>query len=78
MRTYTVGEFKTKFSEILEWVRSGEQIAVAFGQKKEIVAYLVPKIAKSGAKRPLGLLAGKAKVTFAPDFDITEEEFLGL
>ena len=78
MRTYTVGEFKTKFSEILEWVRSGEQVAVAFGQKKEIVAYLVPKTAKSGAKRPLGILAGKAKVTFAADFKITEEEFLGL
>lgn len=38
MRTFTVGDFKTRFSEILEWVRSGEKVAIAFGKKKEIKA----------------------------------------
>lgn len=78
MRTFTVGEFKTKFSAILEMVRLGENVAIAFGKKQEIVAYLVPRSAHTGKKRPLGLLEGKAKVTFLPDFKMTEEEFLGL
>jgi antitoxin (DNA-binding transcriptional repressor) of toxin-antitoxin stability system len=78
MRTYTVGEFKSNFSDILEWVRSGEKVAVAYGQKKEVVAYLVPRTAQSMKKRPLGLLKGKASVIFQEDFKMTEAEFLGL
>ena len=78
MRTYSVGEFKAHFSDILEMVKSGENIAISFGKRKEIVAYLVPRAARTGKKRPLGLLAGKAKVSFSEDFKMTEEEFLGL
>lgn len=78
MRTFTVGDLKTNFSEILEWVRSGEEVAIAFGRKKEIVAFLVPRSSIKVQKRPLGLLAGKAKAEFAEDFKMTEEEFLGL
>ena len=78
MRTFTVGELKTNFSEILEWVRSGEEVAIAFGRKKEIVAFLVPRAAVKTQKRPLGLLEGKAKATFSADFKMTEMEFLGL
>ena len=77
MRTFTVGEFKTNFSAILELVRMGERIAIAFGKKKEIVAWLVPRTTNAGKKRPLGLLAGKATVRFADDFKMTEEEFMG-
>lgn len=76
MRTFTVGDFKTNFSGILELVRLGEEIAIAFGKKKEIVAYLVPRRSRNSQKRPLGLLAGKAKVEFADDFKMTEAEFL--
>jgi antitoxin (DNA-binding transcriptional repressor) of toxin-antitoxin stability system len=75
MRTYTVGEFKTHFSAILEVVQSGERVAITFGKKRKIVAYLVPPSMGSGKKRPLGLLAGKGKVSFADDIKITEEEF---
>jgi antitoxin (DNA-binding transcriptional repressor) of toxin-antitoxin stability system len=78
MRTFTIGELKTNFSEILEWVRSGEEVAIAFGRKKEIVAFLVPKSFLSTQKRPLGLLEGNARVVFAEDFKMTESEFLGL
>ena len=78
MRTYTVVEFKSNFSAILKMVRSGENIAIVFGKRKEIVAYLVPRSARAGKKRPLGLLAGKAKVSFSPDFKMTEEKFLGV
>ena len=78
MKTYTVGDLKTNFSQILECVRAGEEIAIAFGQKKEIVAYLVPRSARPDAKRQLGLLAEKAQAVFQDDFTITEAEFLNL
>lgn len=76
MKTFTVGDLKTNFSQILEWIRKGEEIAIAFGKKKEIVAYLVPRSAYPPKKRPLGLLKGKAKAVFQEDFKMTEEEFL--
>lgn len=78
MKTLTVGELKSRFSEVLKEVQSGEEIAVAFGKKKEIVAYLVPKSARKTDQRKLGILQGKGQVTFAKDFKMTEEEFLGL
>ena len=78
MKTFTIGDFKTNFSQILEWVRAGEEVAIAFGKKKEIVAYIVPRSSRPGKKRPLGLLAGKATVVFHEDFKMSEEEFIGL
>jgi len=78
MKTFTIGDFKTNFSQILEWVRAGEEVAIAFGKKKEIVAYLVPRSARPRKKRQLGLLEGKATVVFHDDFKMTEEEFLGI
>jgi len=74
---FTVSDLKTNFSEILEWVRSGEKVAIAFGEKKEIVAYIVSCFRQTTEKRPLGLLAGKATATFRDDFKMTETEFLG-
>ena len=77
MITMTVGEFKTHFSEVLEQVKAGEKIAVTFGKKKEVVGYFSPEMPKQ-PKIKLGILEGKAKFTFAPDFKMTEDEFLGL
>lgn len=77
MKQLSVGEVKAKFSDILKDVQNGEEIAVTFGKKKEIVAFLVPKN-KKGGKRPLGLFTGKGAVIFEEDFKISEEEFLGL
>ena len=74
----TVGDLKSHFSEVIQEVKAGEEIAVAFGKKKEIVAYLIPKSARKAEKRQLGLLQGKGKVTYASDFKMTEEEFLGI
>lgn len=64
MHTYTVGELKTNFSQILDLVRSGERVAIAYGKKRTIVAYIVPQMTQASRKRPLGLLVGKAKATF--------------
>jgi prevent-host-death family protein len=42
MKTFTVGEFKTDFSEIIARVRAGEEIIISYGKKKEKVAVLIP------------------------------------
>lgn len=72
----SVGEFKTRFSEVIEWVKSGKKVAVTYGRKKEIVGYFVSEPSDAPSKRKLGLLEGKADATFAEDFKMTDEEFL--
>lgn len=78
MKTMSVGEFKTHFSEVLEQVKSGVGIAVTYGKKKDIIGYFVPKLKNKDGKRKLGILKGKAEVIFNDNFKISEEEFLGL
>jgi len=77
MITMTVGEFKTHFSDVIEQVKAGEKITVTYGKKKEVIGYFSPET-QPQPKIKLGILEGKAKFTFAPDFKMTEEEFLGL
>ncbi len=81
MKSLPVGEFKAQFSEVLELIQQGESVGVLYGKSKKPVAKLVPmndaKSTKKG-KRKLGLLEGKMKVVFAPDFKMTEEEFINL
>ena len=76
MKTMTVGEFKSHFSEVIEDVKKGMKIAVTFGKKKEIVGYFTPE-PPSPPKRQLGLWEGKATVVFGDDWEMTVEEFLG-
>ena len=77
MKTYTVGDLKTHFSEILDMVQEGEEIAIAYGKKKKVIARIVPeKKNKKLKKRKLGLLKGKATVTFHGPWRMADEEFL--
>lgn len=78
MKTMTVGEFKTHFSEALKIVEAGEKIAITFGRKKEVKAILGPKEEEKPALRQLGVLKGKASFRMHNNFKMTEEEFLGL
>ncbi len=77
MENFTVGELKAKFSEVLKRVAAGEEIGIAFGKKKTIVARLVPRENPKSVKRKIGLLEGKAKAKFSANFKMTEEEFIG-
>jgi antitoxin (DNA-binding transcriptional repressor) of toxin-antitoxin stability system len=76
MKILTVGDLKTNFSEVLKAVQIGEEFAIAFGKRKEVIAYLIPKQARKNAKRNIGLLEQKGKVVFKDDFKITVEAFL--
>jgi len=77
MKTLTVGDLKTNFSEVLKAVQLGEEFAIAFGKRKEVIAYLVPKQLRKKEKRNIGMLEGEASVIFKDDFKMTTEEFLG-
>jgi antitoxin (DNA-binding transcriptional repressor) of toxin-antitoxin stability system len=77
MKTMTVGEFKSRFSEALEAVRDGETIVVSYGRNHRKVAAMVPySDLAAGKKRPLGLLKSKARVKFGRDFALEDEPFL--
>ena len=77
MKTLAVADFKSRFSEVLEEVKQGEEFVVCYGRKKEKVAVLVPyeKYHKKPVK--LGVLEGIATYKFHDDFDMTDEEFIG-
>lgn len=78
MQTIQVGEFKARFSEMIDSVRAGETIVVAYGRNQEKVAALIPYDQLSASQpRQLGVLAGKATVAFSEDFAMTDEELLG-
>lgn len=77
MQSYTVGEFKSRFSEILEKVKRGEEIIISYGKKKEHVAVILPyKKYSNASKRPLGLLKDKARCVIHEDFSMDDEELL--
>lgn len=79
MTTHTIGEFKAKFSDILEEVRRGAVVGVRYGQGKNPVAFLVPPDrAPAVAPRKLGPLAGKATFRLKPGFKMSAAELLGL
>jgi antitoxin (DNA-binding transcriptional repressor) of toxin-antitoxin stability system len=79
MKTYSVGEFKAHFSEILDMVQDGVEIGISYGKSKKVVAKLVPnKLVSQAEPRPLGYLKDKATFDIKSDWKMTPEEFLGL
>ena len=54
----------------------GETMSVTDDKTKEIIGYFTRELSTT-PKRQLGILEGKATITFGPDWEMTEEEFLG-
>ena len=77
MKTMQVGEFKARFSEVLDAVEGGEEIAISFGKKKEKIAVLVPytRYMKRNGRR-LGILENSASFSIRGEFTLTDEELL--
>jgi prevent-host-death family protein len=77
MQTMTIGELKTKFSEVIKQVKSGQRVVISYGKKREKIAVMVPysEYAPSG-KRELGLLKHRAGFKIKDDFGINDEELL--
>lgn len=80
MKSLPVGEFKAQFSDVIEEIKKGRSVGLLYGKQRRPIARLVPEESapKKNDKRKLGLLNGKMKVVFAPDFKMTEEEFVNL
>lgn len=77
MQSFTVGELKSRFSEILEKVKKGEEIIISYGKKKENIAVIIPYTKHIDShERNLGLLEGKAQCILHEDFALDEEEML--
>jgi antitoxin (DNA-binding transcriptional repressor) of toxin-antitoxin stability system len=79
MKTVSVADFKSRFSDLIRLVRNGERIAICYGRRKETVAYLVPPPSQESGrrKRPLGILKGKARFRIKGNFKISPEEMVG-
>jgi len=78
MKTLAVGEFKSRFSEVLKQVQSGEEVIITYGKNKDSVAALIPISAhKPKSAIRLGLLRNKSAI-FHDDFEMTEQELTGL
>lgn len=76
--TISAEQIEANAPMVLKELAKGERVGVTFGKEKTIQAYLVPGELVDNRPRKLGILEGKGTVTFADDFKMTEEEFLGL
>lgn len=77
MKTLSIGDLKTHFSEVLDQVKQGETFIVCYGRKKKKVAALIPyEQLPSNKTRPLGLLEDSAHCYFDDDFKISDSELL--
>ena len=79
MTAMPVGEFKARFSEVLDRVQGGESVTILKGRTKKPVAQIVPIKDGLPGKRPVGLMRGNARIVIPDDFKFkSTEEFLGL
>ena len=78
METIQVGQLKTDFSAILQEVQnSGKKYIIEYGRKQKKVAMIVP-YQEEVEERNFGLLAKSGSFNLHDDFEMTDEEFLGL
>ena len=73
----SVGEFKAKFSAVMDAVEKGEEIIVEKGKSRKQIGVFVPMNRFADQKRTVGILQGKASFKMAEDFKMTPEELLG-
>lgn len=75
----SASEFQKQFAAVLDTVKNGETVEITSSANGEAMAVLTPPLnGGSGKPRPLGLYAGKMKVIFHDNWEMTEEELLGL
>lgn len=72
----TVADFKAKFSEVIDLIEEGKEIAVSYGRSKKIIGYFSKHSSltkKYSKKRELGVLADGA-FEMVDDFKMTPQE----
>jgi hypothetical protein len=78
IKSLTIGEFKSQFSDVIKSVDKDHCIAVTYGKKKEVVGYFVKEAKSLYESRELGILKNEASYSISNDFEITDEELLDL
>jgi prevent-host-death family protein len=77
MESISVGELKSRFSEVLERVKKGEEIVISYGKRRNKVAVILPyEKYTSKQHRKIGLLKDRGACVIHKDFKLTEEEML--
>ena len=77
METLTIGELKTRFSEVLGRLKEGQEIVISYGKKREKVAVLIPYTSYSRKpERKLGLLKDRGRCVIHEDFKLSDKELL--
>lgn len=77
MKTLTVADFKTHFSDVLQSLKQGNSFTISYGRKKNKIAVIFPYDKyKKTTTRQLGLLEHKASYRIQSDFAITDDELL--
>ena len=77
MRVLQSAEAKAHFSSILRDIEAGNEVAIAYGRKKQTIAVIVPyEQWKKSKKRQLGTLKNRARVHFSDDFAMSDEELI--
>lgn len=80
MKTMTVAEFKADFSGVIDSVRQGKEVTVTYGRSKRPLGKFVPyrKASQPDYSIKLGTLEANGATYTMKNFDMTEEELLGL
>lgn len=73
----TVGDFKSRFSQVIASVIKGEEVEILYGRAKKPVAK-VSNLSKNNQKRQIGTYDNIATFSEVGDSKITLEEFLGI
>jgi hypothetical protein len=76
MKTMSSTNFKKNFSALLKEITAAETIAITDDKTNEIIGYFNFE-QPIKPQRKLGILEGTVTVTFGPDWEMTEDEFLG-
>ena len=71
----TVGDFKSRFSQVIASVIEGEEVEILYGRAKKPVAK-VSNLSKNNQKRQIGTYDNIATFSEVGDSKITLEEFL--
>ncbi len=77
MKVMSVGELKPKFSSVLDNIKTGEEIIVSYGRKKEKVAVIIPyeKYKKQTLKKQKEFVNKKNGLEFYSGSWVKDSEF---
>lgn len=80
MKTLSVGKLKAEFSSVVDDLKQGKEVMITYGRNKVPLATIVPqsKMAKPDYSIKAGDLRDAGWTYEMKDFEITDEELLGL